>query len=173
MRQSPLFTRGIADPETTAGDFWATPPHLFKQISEALGGFDIDVCAVPETAKCARFFTPEIDGLEQDWAPLRCFANPPYSTWYEWVEKATREARMGASVCLLIPPKTETKAWREYCLDADAVVTLEGRVSFHVDGKPKSGNTYGSLLVIWDREARWDLSAFMRGPVLYGWRWKP
>src|SRR5262249_35519701 len=37
--------------------------------------FTLDVCAAPETAKCARYFTPAMDGLAQDWGDEICWMN--------------------------------------------------------------------------------------------------
>src|ERR1041384_6738974 len=47
-------------------DLWATPQSLFDELNAEFG-FTLDVCALPENAKCAAFFTPEIDGLAQEW----------------------------------------------------------------------------------------------------------
>ena len=59
-------------------DLWATPQDTFDALNAEFGPFDVDVCAVAGNAKCARFYTPETDGLAQDWAPSRCWMNPPY-----------------------------------------------------------------------------------------------
>ena len=45
---------------------WETPLELFKELDEEFH-FNTDVCAVPETAKCKEYYTPEIDGLKQKW----------------------------------------------------------------------------------------------------------
>ena len=44
---------------------WATPRVFFERQSQAYGPFDLDVCASPENAKCARHFTESDDGLKQ------------------------------------------------------------------------------------------------------------
>ena len=49
-----------------ATDVWATPQDFFDRVN-AVFKFDLDVCALPENAKCERFFSPEQDGLAQDW----------------------------------------------------------------------------------------------------------
>ena len=52
--------------------------------------FDIDVCALPENAKCKRFYTPDDDGLLQPWKGT-CWLNPPYGRKGKicrWIEKA-------------------------------------------------------------------------------------
>lgn len=47
-------------------DLWSTPQDLFDEL-DAEFGFTLDVCALPENAKCERFYTPEQDGLLQNW----------------------------------------------------------------------------------------------------------
>jgi hypothetical protein len=45
---------------------WETPAEVFAEY-DAEFHFTLDVCATAETAKCARYFTPDMDGLAQDW----------------------------------------------------------------------------------------------------------
>ena len=61
-------------------DQWSTPQDTFDALAAEFGPFDLDVCATPENAKCARFYTREDDGLAQPWAPARCWMNPPICT---------------------------------------------------------------------------------------------
>jgi len=46
-------------------DLWSTPQATFDKLHEEFG-FALDVCAIPENAKCPRFFSPEQDGLKQE-----------------------------------------------------------------------------------------------------------
>ena len=45
---------------------WETPIDFFNKVNEEFN-FDIDVCATEATAKCDMYYTPEIDGLKQEW----------------------------------------------------------------------------------------------------------
>ena len=47
-------------------DMWETPQELFDKLDEEFH-FTLEVCAVPENAKCNRFYSPEDDGLFQSW----------------------------------------------------------------------------------------------------------
>ena len=47
-------------------DQWATPQSFFDKLNSEFN-FDLDTCAIPENAKCDRYFTPQDDGLSQDW----------------------------------------------------------------------------------------------------------
>lgn len=57
-------------------DLWATPQTFFDELNSEFG-FDTDVCALASNAKCAKFFTPEVNGLTQAWEGV-CWMNPPY-----------------------------------------------------------------------------------------------
>jgi hypothetical protein len=68
-------------------DLWATPQAFFDELNKEFG-FATDVCAIPENAKCERFFSPEMDGLKQEWTGV-CWCNPPYGKEIgKWVKKA-------------------------------------------------------------------------------------
>ena len=45
---------------------WTTPQDFFDELDKEFH-FTLDPCALPETAKCKAFFTPEDDGLKQSW----------------------------------------------------------------------------------------------------------
>lgn len=65
---------------------WETPQKFFDELDQEFH-FDLDVCALPENAKCARYYTPEQDGLSQPWAGI-CWCNPPYGREIgSWVRK--------------------------------------------------------------------------------------
>ena len=57
------MTKGL----TSTGNVVAeTPEYLFKKLS-AVFNFTLDVCALPENAKCKAFYTPDDDGLSNPW----------------------------------------------------------------------------------------------------------
>ena len=58
-----MLTTGLT---SSATDEWSTPQALFDTLNRVFH-FTLDVCATPENAKCARYFTKEQDGLKQDW----------------------------------------------------------------------------------------------------------
>ena len=82
---------------------WGTPPEIFNPMHKEFG-FTLDVCAIAENTKCETYFTPDIDGLKQDWGRNICWCNPPYgNTVVKWCKKAVESAKNGATVVLLIP----------------------------------------------------------------------
>lgn len=57
-------------------DLWETPQVFFNEWDSRYH-FTLDACALPENAKCRRYFTPEQDGLRQEWSGV-VWCNPPY-----------------------------------------------------------------------------------------------
>lgn len=113
-------------------DLWETPQWLFDKL-DAEFGFDIDVCALPENAKCAKFFSPVDDGLKQDWEDRVVWCNPPYGRQIgAWVKKAYDSANNGAIVVMLLPARTDTKWFHEYIYEQPdtQVWFLRGRLKF-------------------------------------------
>lgn len=51
---------------SSANEVWETPQAFYDKLNEEFH-FDLDPCALPDNAKCETFFTPEQDGLIQDW----------------------------------------------------------------------------------------------------------
>lgn len=49
---------------SSRSDLWETPQILFDQLNNEFH-FNLDVCALPENAKCAAYYTPEMNGLIQ------------------------------------------------------------------------------------------------------------
>lgn len=75
-------------------DQWATPQDFFDKLNAEFG-FTLDVCAESQNAKCKRFITPEIDGLQVGWDNEIVWMNPPYGRQIgRWVKKAS-EAKGG------------------------------------------------------------------------------
>jgi len=75
-------------------DLWATPQDFFDKL-HAEFGFNLDVCATPDNAKCSRFFTKLDDGLAQEWSGV-VWMNPPYGREIgKWMKKADESARGG------------------------------------------------------------------------------
>jgi phage N-6-adenine-methyltransferase len=110
-------------------DLWATPWDFFRQLDREFG-FDLDVCAVAANAKCPRYFTPEADGLRQEWRGV-CWMNPPYGREIgRWVTKALDASLEGAAVVALVPARTDTAWWHAAVMAAAEVRLVRGRLRF-------------------------------------------
>lgn len=129
---------------SSATDQWPTPQWLFDAL-DAEFGFDLDVCASPEHAKCRRYYSPAVDGLQQTWEGV-CWMNPPYGRGIgSWVRKAHESARNGATVCCLLPARTDTKWWHRHVMHATEIRFLKGRLRF---GNAKAGAPFPSAIVV-------------------------
>lgn len=115
---------------TSSADDWTTPDD-FYQLLDSEFGFTLDPCCYAETAKCARYFTKEDDGLRQDWTGS-VFMNPPYGREIgAWVRKAYEAAQTTADVVVcLIPSRTCSQWWHRYCMRAAEIRLVCGRLRF-------------------------------------------
>ncbi|WP_434750234.1 DNA N-6-adenine-methyltransferase [Paenibacillus amylolyticus] len=126
-------------------DLHATPQDFFNELNSEFT-FETDVCALPENHKCSIFFTPEMDGLAQDWRGV-CWMNPPYGrTIGEWVRKAYESSLNGATVVGLLPARTDTKWFHEYCYGKAELRFVKGRLKF---GDATNSAPFPSVVVIW------------------------
>ena len=130
-------------------DMWETPQELFDAYNSVYD-FDIDVCAVPQNAKCERYFTPEVDGLKQDWNGT-CWMNPPYGRQIgKWVRKAYEESKNGSVIVCLLPARTDTAWFHDYCMRGK-IKFLRGRLKF---GGSKNSAPFPSCVVVFDGSLR-------------------
>jgi len=135
-------------------DYWSTPQWLFDRIDERFQ-FDVDVCAEDWSAKCEDYVTSDMDALSIDWNTFRegrvaCWMNPPYSgkSLYKWTAKAYAECLRGVLTVGLLPVRTETQWFHDYCLPFE-IQFLRGRVHFS-DRKGRSGRPrFASMVVFW------------------------
>ena len=123
---------------------WATPQDLFDMLDE-VWGFQLDVCATHENAKCKEYFTIDDDGLSQDWGDKVCWMNPPYGRGIKhWIKKAHDSAESGATVVCLLPSRTDTSYWHDYVMKGD-ITFLRGRLKF---GNSKNSAPFPSAIVV-------------------------
>lgn len=127
---------------------WETPQAFFDTW-DAVFHFETDVCARPENAKCAHFYTPEQDGLSQEWHGV-CWMNPPYGHEIgKWVKKAYESAQAGATVVCLLPARTDTAWFHGYILDKAEIAFVRGRLKF---GKATNCAPFPSMVVVFGPE---------------------
>jgi len=117
-------------------DDWATPQQVFDKLNSEFG-FTLDACATSDNAKCRIFFTKEQDGLAQSFGKNVVWVNPPYGKFIpQWVKHSYEQSRLGATVVMLIPCRTDTKWFHEYVTKAE-VRFFNKRLSFG-DSKNKA-----------------------------------
>lgn len=71
-----------------------------------------------------------MNGLDQDWHGV-CWMNPPYGRAIsDWIKKAYDSCVDNkATVVCLIPARTDTRYWHEYCAKGE-IFYLKGRLKF-------------------------------------------
>lgn len=107
-------------------DLWETPQDFFDKLNEEFH-FTLDVCAIPENAKCEKYYTPEQDGLAQPWKGV-VWCNPPYGRKIgEWVQKA---AESNCTVVMLLPARTDTRWFHDYIYGKAEIRFVKGRLKF-------------------------------------------
>ena len=126
-------------------DLWATPQAFFDKYNE-IYGFTLDVCATKENAKCSTYFTKEQDGLNQEWFGI-CWMNPPYGRGIkDWVKKAYESSLNEVTVVCLLPARTDTSWWHDYCMKGK-IEFIRGRLKF---GDSKNPAPFPSAIVIFN-----------------------
>lgn len=149
-------------------DVWATPRELFDALREE---FDLvlDAACNEDNCLCVGGYPVErYDALEEDWAAwLRGYGravarredggavwcNPPYSNLGAWIAKAREESDRGATVVMLIPARTDTRAWHDHIFAGShnpaewraEVRFLRGRLKF---GSATNSAPFPSAVVI-------------------------
>lgn len=167
--------RGSTTPEATR-DMTQTPLYLFRALDLEFN-FSLDAAALPETALCEKYLTPDIDALSVDWGDFIIpsvrspwvWLNPPYSDIGPWVEKAIEQQGRGIGTVMLVPQDTSTEWYPGERASEVRHITgyhdengkwHNGRLSFinKATGKEMKGNPKGSTLIIfapnWRGECR-------------------
>lgn len=107
---------------------WATPQELFDHY-DRIFNFTLDPCSTHGNAKCAMHYTKEEDGLSKPWTGS-VWMNPPYGKEIpKWVRKAYESAQEGATVVCLLPARTDTRWFHEWCVKGE-LTFLKGRLKF-------------------------------------------
>jgi phage N-6-adenine-methyltransferase len=105
---------------------WETPDEIYCPLDKEFG-FTLDVCADSYNHKCNSYFDEKVNGLLQDWEGV-CWMNPPFGEQGKWVKKAYEESSFGVTVVCLLPARTNTNWWHDYC--------MKGEIRF-IRGRPK------------------------------------
>jgi len=127
-------------------EMWETPQDFFDKLNEEFH-FTLDVCAIPENAKCENFYSPEIDGLKQPWKGV-VWCNPPYGRQIgSWVRRALSASVAGNTVVMLLPARTDTRWFHEYIYRRNNVEIrfLRGRLHFN---REKNAAPFPSMIVV-------------------------
>lgn len=145
---------------STGKDDWQTPLELFQSLDKEFL-FSLDVAADTRNALTHAYFTAEDDALGIDWsmrgycAPPVCWCNPPYSRGKQaaFILKASIERRKGVTTVMLLPARTDTKAFHACIWDAEKHQPREGVEVRFLPGRlkfvgAKDGAPFPSMIVV-------------------------
>lgn len=98
---------------------WQTPDDVYVALCKEFA-FDFDPCPP----------NPQFDGLACEWGASN-FVNPPYGREIgHWLAKGFREWQKGKTVVFLVPSRTDTRWWHDYCMKATEIRFIKGRLKF-------------------------------------------
>lgn len=159
---------------SSAKQEWETPQDLFDKLHTHYQ-FTFDLAADSANAKCENYFTEQDNALTKEWKGT-CWLNPPYgsttSKLKHWVIKAYQESQKGTCrVVMLIPARTNTTWFRDYCMKAEEVLFICGRPKF---GDAPHGLPQPLMLVVFgptnstSKVSIWDMQCLKAGrPILH------
>lgn len=134
---------------------WCTPQDFFDKLDTEFH-FTLDAAATEQTTKCAKFFTPETDGLAQSWDyGGAVFCNPPYGREIaKWVRKAYEESKkINHPIVLLVPARTDTAYFHDYIYGKAEIRFVRGRLKFtDENGKDYASAPFPSMVVIYNSD---------------------
>lgn len=118
---------------TSNKDDYETPQELFDELNREFG-FTVDLCASDTNHKCAKYYTIDNDGMKADLTGEMVFCNPPYGhqKTAQWVKKC---AESNCTAVMLLPARTDTKAFHEYIYHKAEIRFLKGRLKFGGGGQ--------------------------------------
>jgi len=133
-------------------DTWSTPQEFYDKLNKTYN-FTLDPCASHADHKCDKYFTIGDNGLEQSWAGETVFMNPPYGRGIKhWLKKAYEESlKEDTTVVCLIPARTDTKYWHDYCMKAEKIYFVKGRLKF---GGSTNAAPFPSCVIVFQKEIK-------------------
>lgn len=128
---------------SSQSDHWSTPHAVFEGLTSEFN-FDFDPCPL----------AADVDGRKIAWSG-RVFCNPPYSRIGEFIRRGLHYLTQGQCEVLvfLLPSRTDTGWFHDFCLKADEIRFIRGRLKF---GKAKNNAPFPSMIVVfktWTAEA--------------------
>lgn len=127
---------------------WETPQNFYDALNAEFG-FTCDVCANSQNTKHRNYYTPEENGLSQNWVGV-CWMNPPYNKSIGlWTKKAWESSQNGTTVvCLIQGRPTDTIWWHEYVMRANEIRFIRNRLHFGKNGNFARGSTISNVVVV-------------------------
>ena len=144
---------------TSLDDTWTTPKKFYEKLNEEFN-FKLDAAALKSSALCKKWYGPDHpevnrrDAFLHNWTEeaenSSIWLNPPYGrTIKEWFKKANLESRRGGVVVCLVPARTDTAWWWDYCIEHE-IRFIRGRLKF---GNQPNSAPFPSAVIIMKNQA--------------------
>lgn len=116
-------------------DHWETPAVVYEELNREFN-FSFDPCPINSA----------VDGLKSSWSGS-VFCNPPYSKIPQFIKKGLWHLSAGEVVllCYLLPARTDTAWFHDFCLKASEIRFLRGRLKF---GDAINNAPFPSMVVV-------------------------
>lgn len=118
---------------------WRTPKAIYEALNKEFC-FDFDPCLINDGKLHPK------DMLGSSWDGKSIYVNPPYKDLAKWIKKCHDEWNKNKTVVMLIPARTDTKAFHEYIYHKAELRFIKGRLCFDDSGKPAP---FPSMIVVW------------------------
>ena len=120
---------------SSLSDHWSTPDSIYAELNKEFG-FTFDPCP----------FMSTVDGSKIAWSG-RVFCNPPYSSIPEFIRRGllSLSERTCELLVFLLPARTDTAWFHDYCLKADEIRFVRGRLKF---GGAKYNAPFPSMIIV-------------------------
>lgn len=133
---------------SNSGD-WTTPKWLFNWLDSDYH-FTYDLSATKENTLCDKYYSKE-NSIENAIGELRneyCFMNPPYGHEINFFIKSSYYiAKQNNTTVNLLPTRTDTRWFYDYCRRASIIIFLKGRLKF---GNINNSAPFPSCIVVFD-----------------------
>ena len=126
---------------------WKTPKNVYDELNKEFK-FDFDPCLVSTNT------IHPIDMLGSSWAGKSIFVNPPYKYLAKWIEKCYQEWKKGKIIVMLIPVRTDTKAFHKFIYHNVELRFIKGRLCFD---DSRTGAPFPSMIVIFNKLIKEDV----------------
>lgn len=141
--------------KTSNDDTWATPKDFYNKLNTEFN-FGLDAAALSSSTLVPdNWYGPDHteparrDAFTCSWSVdaegKSIWLNPPYGrTIGDWLNKANTEALRGGVIVCLVPARTDTNWWHNYCIQHE-VRFIRGRLKF---GNQKNSAPFPSAVVV-------------------------
>ena len=118
---------------TSEREDWTTPREFFDRLNSKYF-FTLDAAASTSNNLCSNFYSIDNDAMKADWLKDSkngwVWLNPPYGKKISsFMQKAHEEALRGTKIVALVPARTDTKWFQDYCLPHQ-ITFIRGRLKF-------------------------------------------